>query len=94
LVALFFREQPVFKGERIMTKFKGKVAEPNRVTEYIHDPLSEKLIAEIKDGIFETDDKILIKRLKELGYEVIEGDVEEEIQQTSLEMKPKNRKKL
>jgi hypothetical protein len=52
--------------------FKGKVAEPDRVTEHVYDPTTERVIAEIKGGVFETEDTKVIDRLKALGYESID----------------------
>ena len=53
-------------------KFQGKVAEPNRVTEYVTDPKTDLIVAEIKDGVFETEDPKIIAVLKARGYEVID----------------------
>ena len=53
-------------------KFKGKVAEPDRVTEQVWDPKTGSVIAEIKDGVFETEKPEVIASLKSLGYEVID----------------------
>jgi hypothetical protein len=50
--------------------FKGKAVSPWTV-EHVHDPKSGKYIAEFHEGTFETEDKEVIERLKDLGYEAI-----------------------
>jgi hypothetical protein len=53
--------------------FKGKVAEPDRVSEYVYNPLNEQIVAEIKGGLFETSDPAVIEVMKAQGYEVLDA---------------------
>lgn len=64
--------------------FKSKVAEPNRVTEYVHSQGKESFIAEfvyddnLQIGIFETSNPEVINELKTRGYEVVGEEESEE----------------
>ena len=50
-------------------KFFSKAAEPERAVESIYDPSANKVIAVFNLGTFETEDKEVISRLRELGYQ-------------------------
>jgi len=68
-------------------KFKGKSIEPNRVKENVWNPKTNKIIAVIENGIYETESEDIIEQLKELNYEIIEEQPEkiEEPQETFLD---------
>jgi signal recognition particle subunit SEC65 len=53
-------------------KFKGKSSEPNRVKENVWNPKTNKVVAIIENGIYETENEDIIEQLKELNYEIIE----------------------